>query len=47
LAQRRAQHRDYCSTVSELTALSSRELTDLGIHPADIREIARQAVYGA
>ena len=47
LAQRRAQRRSYHSTVSQLTALSNRDLTDMGIHPADIHDIARQAAYGA
>ena len=46
LAQRRSQHRAYRSTVSELTAMSHRDLTDIGIHPADIHTIARQAAYG-
>lgn len=47
LVRSRAQRRFYRSTVSELSALSSRDLTDLGIHPADIHDIARQAAYGA
>lgn len=46
LAQRRAQHRTYLSTVRDLSALSSHELTDIGIHPADIHDIARQGAYG-
>ena len=41
-----AQHRTYRSTVRELSALSNRDLTDMGIHPADIHDIARQAAYG-
>lgn len=45
--QRRAQHRAYRSTVSQLLALSNRELIDMGVDPADIHDIARQAAYGA
>jgi uncharacterized protein YjiS (DUF1127 family) len=45
LAERRAQHRAYRSTVAELSALSHRDLTDMGIAHADIHEIARQAAY--
>jgi uncharacterized protein YjiS (DUF1127 family) len=33
--------------VRELSALSDRDLLDMGIHPADIDSIARQAAYGA
>ncbi len=46
-AHRRAQDRAYRSTVRELSALSSRDLADMGIHRADIHDIARQAAYGA
>jgi uncharacterized protein YjiS (DUF1127 family) len=34
----------YSRTVSELEALSNRELSDLGMARADIRRIAREAV---
>jgi uncharacterized protein YjiS (DUF1127 family) len=34
----------YNRTVSELNALSNRELADLGIMRADIPQLARQAV---
>lgn len=47
LSERRAQHRAYTSTVNQLVALSDRDLTDMGIHRADIHDIARQAAYGA
>ncbi len=47
LSERRAQHRAYASTVNQLVALSDRDLTDMGIHRADIHDIARQAAYGA
>lgn len=33
--------RDYRKTVNELNALSTRELSDLGINRHDIRTIAR------
>jgi uncharacterized protein YjiS (DUF1127 family) len=46
-SHRQAQHRAYHSTVRELTALSNRDLTDMGIDQADIHTIARQAAYGA
>lgn len=34
----------YSRTVSELSALSARELDDLGILRADIKTVARKAV---
>ncbi|QUS36829.1 DUF1127 domain-containing protein [Falsirhodobacter algicola] len=37
----------YRQTVQELNALSSRELTDLGIRRSEIRSIARDAAFGA
>jgi uncharacterized protein YjiS (DUF1127 family) len=40
------QRRVYRQTVSELKALSDRELSDLGIARTAIPEIARQAAYG-
>ncbi len=46
LAERRAQDRAYRKTVNELSAMSARDLTDIGIHPADIDRIARKAAYG-
>jgi uncharacterized protein YjiS (DUF1127 family) len=36
--------RRYNRTVSELSALSNRELADLGIGRADIERVAREAV---
>lgn len=42
-----AKRRAYRSTVRELSALSSRDLADMGIHRADIHDIAQQAAYGA
>ncbi len=47
MAERRAQDRAYRTTVRELSTLSSRDLLDMGIHPANIDSIARQAAYGA
>jgi uncharacterized protein YjiS (DUF1127 family) len=35
--------RSYRNTVSELTALSQRELDDMGIARSQIRELARKA----
>ena len=47
LAERRAQDQAYRTTMRELSAQSDRDLTDLGIHRADIHAIAQEAVYGA
>lgn len=35
--------RNYRQTVNELSALSARELNDLGISRADIRSVAKRA----
>ena len=40
------QRRVYSQTVAELNALTDRELSDLGIARATIREIAHEAAYG-
>lgn len=45
--QSRARNQAYRSTVSQLLALSNRELIDMGLDRADIHDIARQAAYGA
>lgn len=42
-----ADQRLYRATVQELAQLTDRELADLGIHRASIRDIARESVYGA
>ena len=42
-----ARRRIFSQTARELNALSDRELADLGIHRADIRQIAMQAACGA
>lgn len=43
LIQRYRRWRRYRDTVRELQVLSARELTDLGIHRADISRLAREA----
>jgi uncharacterized protein YjiS (DUF1127 family) len=37
----------YRETVRELSALTPRQLSELGITEYDIRRVARDAVYGA
>ncbi len=41
-----AQRRIYAQTVRELSGLTERELTDLGISRLSIEDIARIAAYG-
>lgn len=43
MAQRR---RVYVQTVTELEALSDRDLADLGLHRSTIRAVAKDAAYG-
>ena len=40
------RRRTYARTVAELTALTDRDLTDLGISRLSIPEIAHEAAYG-
>ena len=40
------RRRLFNQTVRELTALSDRELVDLGIHASMIKQIAAEAAYG-
>jgi len=40
------RRRTYVQTLRELTALSDRDLTDLGIGRAMITSVAREAAYG-
>lgn len=47
LAERFAHYRTYRTTLTELAMLSDRELTDMGLHRANIREIAFEAAYKA
>lgn len=41
-----ADHRLFRETIEELSQLSDRDLSDLGIHRTQIREIAHESVYG-
>ena len=43
LKQRVASYRLYRQTVNELSALSDRELADLGLHRSMIRRLAQQS----
>jgi len=45
-AQRFSNYRVYRKTVSELSALSTRELDDLGISRSMIKRISLEAAYG-
>ena len=45
IAQKIAQFAAYQRTVRELTALSGRQLTDLGITRADIKSLARANAF--
>lgn len=47
LVQRFAQYRAYRSTVGELGMLTDRELADLGISRACIRDVAQEAAARA
>lgn len=41
-----ADYREYLAIHEELSALTDRELADLGISRLSLRDIARDAVYG-
>ena len=45
LSDRRLRYRTYRVTLAELSALTPRELDDLGIHRTEIRRIAYEAAY--
>jgi len=47
LRQSFADHRRYQATYDELNALSDRELLDIGLSPPNVRDVAREAVYGS
>ncbi len=46
VAARRAQYRVYRQTVNELSALSERDLADLGLHRSMIATVSHTAAYG-
>lgn len=46
LAEAIALHRQYRQTINELSGLSGRELTDLGLNSSSIYAAAYEAVYG-
>ena len=46
LRQAFADYRRYLATYDELNALSDRELADIGLSRLNVRDVARQAVYG-
>ncbi len=41
-----ARHRSYRRTYNELSALSSSQLVDLGLHRSGLQHTAYEAVYG-
>lgn len=41
-----SEYRAYIDTLTELEAMSDRDLADIGISRHSIRDIAREAVYG-
>lgn len=47
LIEAASQYRQYRKTVSELSNLSTKELTDLGLSHSSIKSVAQEAVYGA
>ena len=46
LRQAIADQRAYLATYEELNALSDRALADLGLSRLNVRDVAREAVYG-
>jgi uncharacterized protein YjiS (DUF1127 family) len=46
LAEAWRAHRVYRQTLTELQALSPRELTDLGLNASTLRTVALEAAYG-
>lgn len=47
LANRYHQYRTFRHTLNELTTLSDRELSDLGLHRSMLKRVAYQAAYEA
>ena len=45
-AERHATRRVYNATLSELDALSNRELADLGLHRSELRRVAWESARG-
>jgi uncharacterized protein YjiS (DUF1127 family) len=46
LRQSFADHRRYLATYDELSALSDRELADIGLSRPNVRDVTREAIYG-
>ncbi len=46
ISEARAKRAVYTRTLNELSAMSDRDLADLGIARCDARSIAREAAYG-
>lgn len=46
LAERRAKHKIYTTTLRELSSVSDRDLSDLGMSRSMIKGIALEAAYG-
>ena len=46
LSERRAKRAVYNNTLRELSGLSDRDLSDLGMHRSMIRQVAQDAAYG-
>ncbi|WP_342076216.1 DUF1127 domain-containing protein [Yoonia sp. SS1-5] len=46
LAEATAKRKIYKTTLTELSALSSRDLADLGLHRSQIKTVAYEAAYG-
>jgi uncharacterized protein YjiS (DUF1127 family) len=46
LRQAFADHRKFLATYDELNALNDRELADIGLSRLDVRDVAREAIYG-
>ena len=40
-------HRAYLATYNELNALSDRELDDIGLSRLNVRDVARETIYGS
>ncbi|KIN64573.1 hypothetical protein Z946_3465 [Sulfitobacter noctilucicola] len=47
IATRIRQRRIYNETFDGLSALSNRDLADLGLHRCNLRQIARESAYNA